>query len=293
MSESPGAGRLVLVGTPIGNLGDLPPRAVETLATADVIAAEDTRRTRALLTYAGVRGGRRLVALHGHNEAAAGARLVERMRAGEVVACVTDAGMPGISDPGERLVRACIEAGVPVEVVPGPSALLAGLVVSGLPAGRFVFEGFLPRRGRTRMDRLEQLAREDRTVVLYESPHRLTGTLRDLAVALGPDRDAVVARELTKVHGEVRRGTLGELADEAEAGPPARGEHVIVIAPARAGALSDAAAEFPDDAAIDAALSPLLAAGSSPRDATASVAADLGVPRRRVYARANAARRSS
>lgn len=285
-------GRLVLVGTPIGNLGDLAPRAIAALAEADVIAAEDTRRTRALLTHSGLRAGRRLVALHAHNEVAAGARLVDRMRAGEVVVYVTDAGMPGISDPGERLVRACVEAEVAVEVVPGPSALLTALVVSGLPAGRFVFEGFLPRGGRARRERLEQLVHEDRTLVLYESPRRLAATLHELAAVLGSDRLAVVARELTKVHEEVRRGSLGELAAEVTRAPP-RGEHVVVIGPG-VGTGREGVEDGPrGDEVIDAALAPLLAAGLSARDATVAVAGTLGVPKKRVYARTHGPRQPS
>src|SRR5260370_39172469 len=164
-------GRLVLVGTPIGNLGDLAPRAVEALRDADVIAAEDTRRTRALLTHAGVPAGRRLLAVHEHNERARAAELVEQIRRGATVAVVTDAGMPAVSDPGERLVRVCVDAGVTVEVVPGPSAALAGLAVSGLPTQRFVFEGFLPRRGSARRGRLGDPGRAARTLLLFASPH--------------------------------------------------------------------------------------------------------------------------
>ena len=202
---------VILVGTPIGNLGDLSPRAVEALATADVIAAEDTRRTRPLLTAAGIPAGGRLVSFHGPNEVELAARLVERIvERKERLVCVTDAGMPGISDPGERLVVAALAAGVAVEVVPGPSAALSALVLSGLPTGRFVFEGFLPRKGRQRAARLEALRGEDRTVVLFEAPHRLLGTLADLAGAFGGDRPVAVARELTKVFETVWRGTLGE-----------------------------------------------------------------------------------
>lgn len=270
-----GEGRLVLVGTPIGNLGDLAPRAVEALRDADLIAAEDTRRTRGLLTHAGVPAGRRLVAVHEHNERARAAELVEKIRKGATVAVVTDAGMPGVSDPGERLVRVCVDAGVAVEVVPGPSAALAGLAVSGLPTQRFAFEGFLPRRGSARRDRLGDLGREARTVILFESPHHLAETLTDLAAVCGADRRVVLARELTKLHEEVFRGTLGEALAQVEARDP-RGEYVVVLAgaPARGEAT---------DAEITAEVDVALGAGLSAKDAAAQVAARLGVPRRRAY----------
>jgi len=277
---------VILVGTPIGNLGDLSPRAVEALTTADVIAAEDTRRTRPLLTAAGIPSGGRLVSFHGPNEVELAARLVERIiERRERLVCVTDAGMPGISDPGERLVVAALAAGVAVEVVPGPSAALTALVVSGLPTGRFVFEGFLPRKGRQRAARLEALRAEDRTVVLFEAPHRLDATLADLAAALGPDRPVAVARELTKVYETVWRGTLGAAVstgdgdgDSGDSGPKARGEQVIVIGPA-----PPVPGEDPDDDAVEAALRAELAGGASTRDAATVVAARLGVARRRVY----------
>jgi len=268
-------GALVLVATPIGNLGDLSPRVVEVLRTADVIAAEDTRRTRALCTHAGVAAGSRLVAVHAHNERQRAEELVERIRAGARVAFVTDAGMPGISDPGERLVRVCVAAGVRVEVVPGPSAALAALVVSGFPTDRFAFEGFLPRSGKERAQRLAGLSQEQRTSVLFESPRRVGATLTDLLGACGPDRGVAIARELTKLHEEVWRGTLADavgLLAEREA----RGEHVLVLAPAPG-------PEAADDDAVVAALTDRLGAGASARDAAAEVAAALGVPKRRAY----------
>jgi len=268
-------GRLVLVGTPIGNLGDLTPRAVETLRDADVIAAEDTRRTRALLTHAGVPAGRRLVAVHAHAERARAAALLDQIRRGATVALVTDAGLPSVSDPGERLVRVCVDAGVPVDVVPGPSAALAGLVVSGLPTARFVFEGFLPRKGPDRRARLAALAAEERTAVCFESPHRLRETLADLADACGPARPVVLARELTKLHESVYRGTLGDAVDLLAAETP-RGEYVVVLggAPPAPGASDDDLAGPARDA---------LDAGLSSRDAAARVASQLGVSRRRAY----------
>ena len=267
-------GHLVLVATPIGNLGDLPPRAVEVLAAADVVACEDTRRTGRLLAAAGVRA-RALVAVHDHNEASQVGAVLGRLRAGEVVAVVTDAGTPGISDPGERLVRAATQAGFEVRVVPGPSAAISGLVASGLPTGRFVFEGFLPRKGSGRGERLAALAGEQRTLVLYEAPHRLARTVADLAAALGGSRRVAIARELTKLHEEVWRGTLDEAVARTEAVEP-RGEHVLVVdgAPPPAGV---------DDEQIVAAIDERLAAGASRRDAVAEVAHGLGVARRRVY----------
>jgi 16S rRNA (cytidine1402-2'-O)-methyltransferase len=267
-------GALVLVATPIGNLGDLSPRAVDELAGADLIAAEDTRRTRALLSHAGVPARGRLRALHAAAERRGTGWVENAVGAGKRVAFVTDAGTPGISDPGARLVRACIDAGLAVEVVPGPSAVIAALVVSGLPTDRFVFEGFLPRRGVARRERIAAIAAERRTVVLFEAPPRVRTTLADLLAACGPLREVVVARELTKLHEEVWRG---ELAD-AQAGVAAepRGEHVIVVGPA------PALPEAGDDE-IDAHVRTALAEGLSTRDAAARVASDLGVSRRRAY----------
>ena len=274
MTDGPTAA-LVLVGTPIGNLGDLSPRAVEELRTADLIAAEDTRRTRALLSHAGIPAGRRLRAVHARNEATAADRIVGEIRDGARVAVVTDAGMPGISDPGAQLVRACLEAGLPVEAVPGPSAALTAVVLSGLPSDRFVFEGFLPRKGRARTERLAALAGEPRTTVLFEAPNRVRGTLADLAAACGPHRSVAVARELTKVFEEVWRGTLADAVRHAERAEP-RGEHVVVVGPAPERAP-------PGDAEIESAVRAALADGRSARDAASDVADALGVARRRAY----------
>ena len=272
MSEA--GGRLVVVATPIGNLGDLSPRAVEALAGADVIACEDTRRTRALLTAAGVRAPR-LLAVHDANEAERADAVVALLEGGTTVALVSDAGTPAVSDPGQRVVAAAVAAGHPVTVVPGPSAAIAALVASGLPTDRFVFEGFLPRKGAERGRRLAAAAAEQRTVVLYEAPHRVARTAADLAAACGPDRPVALARELTKVHEEVWRGTLRDLvARVAEVAP--RGEHVLVL-----GGAAEAAAA--GDADIEAALADRLAAGDDRRAAVAAVTEALGVPRRRVY----------
>jgi 16S rRNA (cytidine1402-2'-O)-methyltransferase len=267
-------GALVLVGTPIGNLGDLAPRAVEALAAADAVCCEDTRRTGRLLAHAGV-GRRPLVVVNEHTEQRQLPAVLARLARGERVAVVSDAGMPGISDPGERLVRAALDAGHAVEVVPGPSAALAALVVSGLPAGRFAFEGFLPRKGAGRADRLAAVATERRTTVLYEAPHRLRRTLADLAGECGGERQIAIARELTKLHEELWRGTLEEAVAWAAAREPP-GEIVLVVEGAPVG-------PPPDDAAILAAARAELAAGASARDAARSVAGRLGVPRRRAY----------
>jgi 16S rRNA (cytidine1402-2'-O)-methyltransferase len=278
VTGSDSAGGLVLVGTPIGNLDDLSPRAVEALRVADVIAAEDTRRTRALLSHAGISAGSRLRAVHADNEHAVATRIVDEIRGGARVAVVTDAGMPGISDPGAALVRACLDAALTVEAVPGPSAALTALVVSGLPTDRFVFEGFLPRKGRARTERLAALAGESRTMVVFEAPGRVRATLSDLAEACGADRPVAVARELTKMFEDVWRGRLGDAVTHAERTEP-RGEHVFVVGPAAERAPAD-------DAAIEDAIRAALADGRSARDAATEVAAELGVPRRRAYAAA-------
>ncbi|HEY7104817.1 MAG TPA: 16S rRNA (cytidine(1402)-2'-O)-methyltransferase [Acidimicrobiia bacterium] len=266
---------LVLVATPIGNLGDLSARAVDELRQADVIAAEDTRRTRALLTHAGVPGGGRVRALHAHNEREGAGAVVDAVRAGKRVVYVTDAGTPGVSDPGERLVRACLDAGLAVEMVPGPSAVLVALVLSGFPTDRFAFEGFLPRRGVGRRERLAALALETRTTVLFEAPGRVKATLSDLLATCGPLRGVAIARELTKVYEEVWRGDLADAVARASETEP-RGEHVVVLAPAPAPPEAS-------DAEIDAHVRAAFAEGLSTRDAAARVARDLRVPRRRVY----------
>jgi len=266
------SGRLVLVGTPIGNLGDLSPRAVEALRTATLICCEDTRRTGRLLQHAGVPAPR-LAVCNEHTEPARIAEVLATLGEGGDVAVVTDAGSPGISDPGERLVRAVIDAGFDVTTVPGPTALVTALVTSGLPTARFVFEGFLPRSGRARAERLADLAGERRTIIIYEAPHRVVRTLGDLAKAFGEDRPVVVARELTKLWETIVRGRLGDI----DLGEP-RGEYVLVIAGAQ-----DPAGP-PDDDAIRLALRAELAGGATTRDAATAVARRLGVPKRLVYA---------
>jgi 16S rRNA (cytidine1402-2'-O)-methyltransferase len=278
-----GSGALVLVGTPIGNLGDLSPRAARTLAEADVIYCEDTRHSRKLLSHAGITGVR-LRSLHEHNERDRIDEVVAAVAAGDTVALVTDAGMPGVSDPGSRAAAAVASAGLAVSVVPGPSAVLAALVTSGLATDRFVFEGFLPRLGRSRTERLAEVAGEARTVVLFEAPGRVGATLGDLARVCGGDRTVAVARELTKVHEEVWRGSLADGAAWAT-GSPVRGEVVVVLAGAPA--VDDPEV---DDAALVAAVAGRLAAGERTRGAVDGVAAQFGVARRRVYALAIAAR---
>jgi 16S rRNA (cytidine1402-2'-O)-methyltransferase len=254
----------------------LSPRAVEVLAAADVICCEDTRHTRKLLSHAGITSPR-LLSLHEHNETAAAPGLVAMAAGGATVAVVSDAGLPGISDPGERLVRAAATAGVRVEVVPGPSAALAALVVSGLPADRFCFEGFLPRKGGERAARLASIATEPRTVVLFEAPHRVRQTAVDLTEACGGDRPMAIARELTKVYEEVWRGTLaGVVRHLAEREP--RGEYVLVV-----GGAPIAASGPAGPAEIEASLAARLAAGEDRKTAVAAVAVDLGVPKRAVY----------
>ncbi len=267
-------GALVLVATPIGNMGDLAPRAIRALAEADVVACEDTRRTGRLLATAGVTA-RRLMVVNDHTEAEASVRLVEAVGRGERVALVTDAGMPGIADPGERLVAAMVDAGLNVEIVPGPSSPLAGLVLSGFSTARFVMEGFLPRRGTDRIRRLETVAAEGRTVVLLEAPHRLVRTVTDLAGACGGDRRVALCRELTKMHEQVWRGTLAEAMVHCDEVTP-RGEYVVVV---------QGAAPPPPatDSELRQAVRSALAAGLSTRDAADEVAAAAGVSRRRVY----------
>jgi 16S rRNA (cytidine1402-2'-O)-methyltransferase len=271
------SGRLLVVGTPIGNLGDLSRRAIDALAAADVIACEDTRVTRKLLSHSGITS-KRLLAVHEHNEAAMAERILELVKGGATVALVSDAGMPGISDPGERVVRATAAADLPVEVIPGPSAALAALVASGLPADRFCFEGFLPRRGGERSARLASIAAELRSVVLYESPHRVRATVSDLLLACGAGRPVAVARELTKLHEEVWRGTLGEAAAWLDQVEP-RGEYVLVVGAMPVGQ----GAARPTEADVEAALADRLAVGEDRKVAVAEVASSLGIPKREVY----------
>jgi 16S rRNA (cytidine1402-2'-O)-methyltransferase len=268
-------GKLVVCGTPIGNLEDAPPRLARALAEADLIACEDTRQTRKLLTHLGVKT--RMTSYHDVDERDRAQELADRVAGGLRLALVTDAGMPAVSDPGYHLVAACLDRGVEVEVVPGPSAVLAALVVSGLPTDRFCFEGFPPRRTGARDRRLAELAAEPRTMVFFEAPHRALATLAAMAAAFGDDRPCAVVRELTKVHEEVLRGSLAEVAERLQANRP-RGELTLVVGGAPASRPSAAGAT---DLAAEVAT--LVAGGASTRDAVAAVARVSGTPRRTVY----------
>jgi 16S rRNA (cytidine1402-2'-O)-methyltransferase len=270
-------GVLTLVATPIGHLGDLSPRAAETLRSAALICCEDTRRTGKLLHLTGITGVRMAVT-NEHTEHDRIREVLALLDTGATVAVVSDAGTPGISDPGERLVAAAIAAGHTVSAVPGPAAVVMAAIISGIPADRFAYEGFIPRSGRERTRRLAEIAVEKRTIVLYEAPHRLARTLTDLVAACGPDRAVAVCRELTKIHEEVWRGTLDEARERAEAADPI-GEHVVVIAGLPAP--PDATPDQLDDAVRSA-----LASGLSSKDAAATVSAQLGVPKREAYAAA-------
>ena len=271
-----GRGALVLVATPIGNLADLGPRAREVLAEADLICCEDTRRTRALLSAAGIGAQDRLLSLHGHNERDRLERVATCVAGGGTVAVVSDAGTPGISDPGAWLAAQLAAAGETVTTVPGPSSVIGALVVSGLATDRFCVEGFLPRKGPERRRRLAALMEDERTSVVLEAPGRVAGTLAEMA-ALDAARPAAVVRELTKVHEEVWRGTLGEGA-RSFAARQVRGEVVLVVggAPPRPPA---------SEAEVDAAVRVQLAEnpGAGPRQVAERVAAELGVARRRAY----------
>lgn len=271
-------GTLYVCGTPIGNLEDISYRALRILREVQCIAAEDTRHTRKLLTAFEIKTP--LLSLHEHNEAQRTPELVERLQAGESIALVSDAGMPGISDPGAKLIAACVEAGVRVEPIPGPTALVAALVGSGLPCDRFAFEGFLPRQAAQRRRHLEALEEDERTLIFYEAPHRLRSTLKDMHAIWG-ERRAVLARELTKVHEEFVRGSLSELVTWCEEHPP-RGEFVIVV---EGGRKRESAPQVSEDT-LRAKLSELMEEGSSLRDAVRAVSEELQLPRGKVYAEA-------
>ncbi len=273
------AGGLSLVATPIGNLGDISARALEALRSADVIAAEDTRRTRQLLSAFGIPAGQRLVAYFRENERAQADHLVDAMRGGQSVALVTDAGSPSVSDPGEYLVQACIAADLPVTAVPGPSAPIAALAMSGLPAERFSFEGFLPRKSGQRQRQLDKLVDEERTMLFFEAPYRLAATLAAMREAFGADRQCAVCRELTKLHEEVIRGTLDEVCERFGEKAP-KGEIVIVVAGA---AEPSARGGEVDTELVKARVAQLLNEGLSVRDVAAAAAADLAIPKKLAY----------
>ncbi|HEU4668619.1 MAG TPA: 16S rRNA (cytidine(1402)-2'-O)-methyltransferase [Arthrobacter sp.] len=275
-------GRIVLAATPIGNTGDASARLVELLGTADIVAAEDTRRLHRLVQSLGVTVAGRVISYHEHNEAAKTAELLDQVRAGSTLVMVTDAGMPSVSDPGFRLVQGAVAAGLTVTAVPGPSAVLTALALSGLPTDRFCFEGFLPRKAGERASRLADLAGEQRTMVFFEAPHRLEAMLRALRERFGPDRPVAVCRELTKTYEEVIRGTLGELLAWAES-TEIRGEIAVVL-----GGAPEVAAGTPEDHV--AAVNELVAQGIRLKEAVAAVAEDVRVSKRELYSAVLAAR---
>ena len=276
MDETVGTpGRLVLLGAPIGDPTDTSPRVAAWLATADVVAAEDTRRLRRLCGALGVVLSGRVVSYFDANELERTPVLVQSLRDGLTVLLVTDAGMPSVSDPGYRLVAAAAAEDLPVTCLPGPSAVTTALAVSGLPSDRFCFEGFLPRKGGERRSRLSELAAERRTTVLFEAPHRLGAALADMVAVLGADRRAVVCRELTKTHEEVRRGTLAELAERFSG--EVRGEVTLVLDGAAAPLVESTPAE------LARLVSVREQSGEPRKEAIAGVARELGMPRREVY----------
>jgi 16S rRNA (cytidine1402-2'-O)-methyltransferase len=266
-----GSGVLYLVATPIGNLGDLTPRAIEVMSTAALLCCEDTRRTRGLLTHAGIRAAA-LAICNEHTEDKITERVISVLSTGASVALVTDAGTPAMSDPGEHLVRAVIAAGFQVSALPGPFAGVTALVASGLPTDRFIFEGFLARKGTDRAQQLARIASSPHTVVIYEAPHRIQRTLVDLAEVCGDDREVVVARELTKMFEQFHRGRLGEI----EIGEP-RGEYVVLVHGA-----NTTVVEIADDQ-LRSELSEYLTQGLSTRDAVNAVVAEHRLPHRRIY----------
>ncbi len=265
-------GRLYLVATPIGNLEDITYRAVRLLGEVDVIACEDTRQTRKLLDHYGI--SKPTICYHEHNEAPRAAELAERLRAGATVALVSDAGMPLVSDPGYRLVRAAIEAGIPVEPVPGPSAALAALAASGLPTAAFHFVGFLPAKSGQRSRALESLREESATLIFYEAPHRVLEALDAIADVLGP-RPVVAARELTKVHEEFVRGTAAEVRAQLAARGSVKGEFTLLV--------GKAVAPAPDDTPAGEAVEELVRAGAARMDAIKQVARRRGLSKREIY----------
>lgn len=279
---SPEPGVLVLAATPIGDSRDAAPRLAQEIGAADVVAAEDTRRLRRLCADLGVTPSGSVVSYHEHNEASRTAELAERLREGARVVVVTDAGMPSVSDPGYRLVTAAIESGVRVTCVPGPSAVLMALAVSGLPVDRFCFEGFLPRKAGVRARTLSALAGERRTMVFFEAPHRIEAALRAMTDAFGAERPAAVCRELTKTYEEVRRGTLAELAEWAAEG--LKGEITVVVGGASAQVTS-----------VEEALPGIqerVAAGERLKEVCADVAAQTGLSKKALYDGAVALRQS-
>jgi 16S rRNA (cytidine1402-2'-O)-methyltransferase len=281
-AQAVGVGRIVLAATPIGNIGDASTRLVELLGTADIIAAEDTRRLHRLVQSLGVVVAGRVISYHEHNEATKTAELLDLVRSGKTILMVSDAGMPAVSDPGFRLVESAVEAGLTVTAVPGPSAVLTALALSGLPTDRFTFEGFLPRKAGERSARITELQDERRTMVFFEAPHRLEAMLRALHERLGPERRVAVCRELTKTYEEVLRGSLQELLQWAE-DHEVRGEIAVVVA----GAPAKEPGRPEDNVA---AVNELIAQGIRLKEAVAAVAEEARVSKRELYSAVLAAR---
>ena len=269
------AGTLYLVPTPIGNLGDISPRMADTMAQADFIAAEDTRVSLKLLNHLGIK--KPMVSYHRHNVESGGQAVISRLMAGENCALVTDAGMPGISDPGEELVVECAALGIDVVVIPGPCALVAALAASGQPTGRFTFEGFLPMNKKNRKAHLDSLRKEERTMIFYEAPHKLCATLEDMAKTFGEERPISLCRELSKLHEEIIRTTLGEAIAYYEERQP-KGEFVLVVR----GAEPEEEKELTVEDGL-AVVMRLREEGMSLKDAVKQVAKDLGLPRNQLY----------
>ena len=269
------SGTLYLVATPIGNLGDFSPRAVETLEAVDFIAAEDTRVSVKLLNHFGVK--KPLVSYHEHNHVTAGRAIAARLAAGESCALVTDAGTPAISDPGEDLVRLCAQEGIPVIAIPGCCAAVNALAVSGLPTGRFTFEGFLTVNKKSRRERLAALAREERTMIFHEAPHKLRTTLDDLCQAFGPERRVALCRELTKLHEQTLRTTLGEAVAYYQENTP-KGEYVLVVE----GAVPEESAVLTLEEGVERVLA-LREGGVKMKDAVRQVAEETGLPKNELY----------
>ena len=284
-AHGPDGGVLILGGTPIGNLSDASDRLRQALATADVIAVEDTRKLRTLASGLGVHTTGQVIVNHDHNEEYRSTQLVQAVSDGNTVLLLSDAGMPTISDPGYVAASAVADADLPVTVIPGPSAALTALALSGLPTGRFTFEGFLARKGSERTRRLNSLAAEERTMIFYESPHRVAATLTDFARVFGEERRAVVCRELTKLHEETLRGTLNELADWAHK-TQVRGEIVIVVAGAEP-------PETPQAQDVVSLVLERVEAGERLKNACAAVAAETGASKRELYEAALAARNAN
>ena len=269
------SGKLYLVPTPIGNLGDISRRMADTMAQADFLAAEDTRVTVKLLNHLGLK--KPMVSYHRHNFSTAGPSIVERLLAGESCALVTDAGTPAISDPGEDLVALCAQQGIAVEAVPGPCALICALSASGLPTARFTFEGFLPQNKKNRRSHLDSLKGEQRTMVFYEAPHKLEDTLEDFVAVFGPQRRIALCRELTKLHEEVVRTTLGQALEDCASRPP-RGEYVLVVEGAE-----DAPVEQADPQLALKRVEQLRSEGLSLKEACAKAGEEFGMKKRQLY----------